>query len=39
MVLFALLVALVFGVVGREGESGRLRYGFALAWLLYFVPW
>ncbi len=50
MILFALLVALVFGVVGREGEQGRLRYGlkiflefvgvgFVLAWLLYFVPW
>jgi hypothetical protein len=50
MILFALLVAVVFGVVGREGEHGRLRYGvkifleflgvgFALAWLLYFVPW
>ena len=50
MILFALLVALVFGVVSREGEQGRLRYGlkiflefvgvgFVLAWLLYFVPW
>jgi len=50
MILFALLVALVFGVVGREGEQGRTRYGlkiflefvgvgFVLAWLLYFVPW
>ena len=50
MVLFALLVAFVFGVVGREGEGSRLRYGlkiflefvcvgFTLAWLLYFVPW
>ena len=50
LVLFALLVATVFGVVGREGEQGRLRYGlkiflefvgvgFVLAWLLYFVPW
>jgi hypothetical protein len=50
MVLFALLVALIFGVVGREGEKGRLRYGlkiflefvgvgFVLAWVLYFVPW
>ena len=50
MVLFALLVALIFGVVGREGEHGRLRYGlkiflefvgvgFVLAWVLYFVPW
>ncbi|HEX8560523.1 MAG TPA: hypothetical protein VF668_20680 [Pyrinomonadaceae bacterium] len=50
MILFALLVAVVFGVVGREGEQGRFRYGFkiflefvgvgfVLAWLLYFVPW
>ncbi len=50
MILFAGLVAVVFGVVGREGEQGRLRYGFKiflefvgvgfmLAWLLYFVPW
>jgi hypothetical protein len=50
MVLFALLVAFIFGVVGREGEQGRLRYGlkiflefvgvgFVLSWLLYFVPW
>ena len=27
MILFALLVAAVFALVGREGESGRLRYG------------
>lgn len=50
LILFALLVALVFGVVSREGEQGRLRYGlkiflefvgvgFVLAWLFYFVPW
>jgi hypothetical protein len=50
MVLFALLVAVVFAVVGREGEQSRVRYGlkiflefvgvgFALAWLLYWVPW
>ena len=50
MILFASLVAVVFGVVGREGEHGRVRYGFkvfleflgvgfALAWLLYWVPW
>jgi len=50
MILFALLVAVVFGVVGREGEQGRMRYGlkiflefigvgFVLAWLLYGVPW
>ena len=50
MILYALLVAVVFALVGREGESGRLRYGlkifaefvvvgFALAWLLYWIPW
>ena len=50
MILFALLVASVFALVGREGESRRLRYGlkifaefvcvgFALAWLLYWIPW
>jgi hypothetical protein len=49
MLLFAALVAVVFGVVGREGAQHRLRYGLkvfaeflgvglALAWLLYWVP-
>ena len=49
MVLFAALVALAFGVLGREGAGHRLRYGlkvfaefvgvgFALAWLLYWIP-
>lgn len=50
MLLFAALVAVVFGIVGREGDRNRLRYaskiflefvvvGFALAWLLYWIPW
>lgn len=50
MILFASMVAVVFGVVGRDAEQGRVRYGlkiflefmgvgFALAWLLYWVPW
>lgn len=50
MSLFALLVAFVFAIVGREGERSRVRYGlrvfveflgvgFALAWLLYLIPW
>jgi hypothetical protein len=50
MISFALFVALVFAVVGREGEGGRVLYGlkifaefvgvgFALAWLLYWIPW
>ena len=49
MVLFAALVSIVFGVVGRETPRGRLVYGLkifaefvgvgmALAWLLYFIP-
>ena len=50
MLLFAALVAVVFGIVGREGDRVRVRYalkiflefvgvGFALAWLLYWIPW
>jgi hypothetical protein len=49
MVLFAALVAVVFGVVGRETLRERSFYGLkifaeflgiglALAWLLYFLP-
>lgn len=49
MVLFALMVAIPFGVVGREGARKRFRYGLkvfgeflgvglALAWLLYWIP-
>ncbi len=49
MMLFALLVAIVFGVCGRETPRARLFYGlkvfgqfvgigFGLAWLLYFLP-
>ncbi len=47
--LFALMVALVFGVVARDNVRERLLYGLkvfaefmgiglALAWLLYFLP-
>jgi hypothetical protein len=50
MILFALLVAIVFGAVGREAEQSIVRYGlkiflefmgvgFVLAWLLYWAPW
>lgn len=50
MLLFAALVAVVFGIVGREGDRGRVRYalkiflefvcvGFVLAWVLYWIPW
>lgn len=50
MIVFSLPVAIVFAIVGREGEAGRFRYGlkifvefvgvgFILAWLLYWVPW
>ena len=49
MTLFALLVALVFGVVARDSLRESLLYGLkvfaefmgiglALAWLLYFLP-
>jgi hypothetical protein len=49
MITFALLVAVVFGVVGRETGKERGLYGLkifaefvgiglALAWLLYFLP-
>lgn len=49
MMLFAALVAVVFGVVARNSQRERLLYGlkvFAefvgigllLAWLLYFFP-
>jgi len=49
MLLFAALVAVVFGVVGRERARSRALYGLkvfaefvgvglALAWLLYLLP-
>ena len=49
MVLFALAVASVFGVLGREGREAQLKYGlkvfleflgigFVLAWLMYLIP-
>jgi len=49
MALFAGLVAVVFGVIGRDRPGGRARYGLkvfvefvavglALAWALYFIP-
>jgi hypothetical protein len=49
MMLFALMVAVVFGVVSRDNVRERLLYGLkvfaefmgiglALAWLLYFLP-
>lgn len=49
MLLFAGLVSLVFGIIGRETQRGRLLYGLkifaefvgvgiALAWLLYLIP-
>lgn len=49
MLLFALLVALVFGIVGRDTAKERALYGLkvfaefvgiglALAWLLYYLP-
>jgi len=50
MVTFAALVAVVFGIVGRDTASERGLYGLkifaefvgiglVLAWLLYFLPW
>lgn len=49
MMLFAALVALVFGVVARDTLRERMLYGLkvfaefvliglALAWLLYYLP-
>lgn len=49
MILFAALVAGVFGIVARDTNKNRLLYGLkvfgefvgvglALAWLLYFLP-
>jgi hypothetical protein len=49
MLLFAAVVALVFGAIGRDETRQRVRYGlkiflefvgvgFALAWLLYWIP-
>ena len=49
MILFAALVAVVFGAIGREGLNNQFRYGlkifaefvgvgFVLAWILYWVP-
>lgn len=49
MFLFAALVAVIFGFIGREHARGRALYGLkvfvefigvglALAWLLYFIP-
>ncbi len=45
--LFALFTAIVFGVVGRDGNRQRIRYGagvfgyfllatFGVGWLMYF---
>lgn len=50
MLFFALLVAVVFAIVSRDGGRERALYGlkifaefavvgFALAWLLYWIPW
>ena len=49
MILFAALVAIVFGVVARNSQKERVIYGFkifaefigiglVLAWVLYFLP-
>jgi hypothetical protein len=49
MILFAIFVAIIFGIVGREKTSERVTYGakifaefvgigLVLAWLLYWLP-
>lgn len=49
MVLFAALVAVTFGIIGRNDARGRFIYGvkiffeftgvgLVLAWLLYWLP-
>ena len=49
MILFAALVAVVFGVVARNSQKERIIYGLkifaefigiglVLAWVLYFLP-
>lgn len=49
MIVFAALVAIVFGIIGRDDARSRLRYGLkvfsefvvvglVLAWLLYWLP-
>lgn len=49
MVLFAIFVAIIFGIVGREKASERFFYGakiffefvgigLALAWVLFWLP-
>jgi hypothetical protein len=49
MILFASIVAVVFGVIARDTKRERVLYGvkvfaefigigLALAWLLYFLP-
>ena len=49
MAIFALVVATIFGVLGREGLDAQFRYGlkvfleflgigFVLAWLMYLMP-
>ena len=49
MMLFAVIVALIFGAVGRDTSRERVLYGLkifgefmgiglVLAWLLYFLP-
>ena len=49
MVVFGVLVALIFGLVAKESNTERLKYGLKvfvefigigiiLGWLLYFLP-
>jgi len=49
MTFFAVLIAVAFGVLGREGRRERTHYGLkiflefmgvglGIAWLLYWIP-
>ncbi|HEV2705569.1 MAG TPA: hypothetical protein VGV59_06565 [Pyrinomonadaceae bacterium] len=49
MTFFAALIAVAFGILGREGTRERTRYGLkiflefmgvglGIAWLLYWIP-
>jgi hypothetical protein len=50
MILFAALVAIVFGAMGKDTTRDRWLYGLkvfaefiviglVLGWILYFIPW
>ncbi len=50
IILFSALVAVVFGILGKETRGAQMRYGanvflkfvgiaMVLGWFLYFIPW